>query len=219
MKISCPLPAGLPSIATLVDNCPFKLDQVIRAAFQRNQFGVPTFTAAKPITALASWAELIALPETDSKRIVISPIFAGLTIPPSEAKYEGGGDNSTPFGQEQYTGEDAIKVAYQYRNLHPDVVSTLRKLSQYSIPVLGVFALTTFLITKNGQIVAVRVRKDGDVQVAEYTGVAIYNYRVGSRGSEGLNASDIIPAGFGLTAEWDEDIALITPDFNALTAL
>jgi hypothetical protein len=219
MKISCPLPAGLPSLADVIDNCPFKIDQVIRAAFQRNQFGQPTFTAAKPITALASWAALIALPETDSKRIVVTPIFAGLTIPPSEGKFEGGGDNSTPFGEEQYTGENAVKVNYQYRNLHPDIVESLRAISQYSIPVLGVFGLGVFLFTKNGQIVAVRVRREGDVVVGEYTTVPVSNYRVASRGSEGLGASDLIPAGFGLTAEWDQGISLITPDFNPLTEL
>lgn len=215
MIFDCPVPNVLPAIPA--NDCPFKIDQIVRAAFQLRQLGVEPFiatgTSATPITKKASWATYVAA--TDETKIVFTPIFAALTIPQSEAKEEGGNDNSTAFGIPEYVGENTVKVESEYKNIAPAVVAALRKLVQQSIPQTGSYRLTVYLFTKNGQILCVETTQ---ANVAKHSGNPLFNLRFSSRGSEGFNASDKVKQGWYFPSDWDEKVTLITPeDFNPLT--
>lgn len=204
-----PAPPSLPAAAA----CPFKFDQILRSAWQRAQ-ATPPFTQAAPITAKASWVALMA--NATAKKIVVSPMFAGFVIPGSEPKENGGNDNSTPFGIPSYGGEGAVKVDYIYSNQSPAMIAGIRKFSQESIPLLGSYALTNYWFNLNGDIVC-NVPKGAGTD--EYAGIPIYNQRVGTTSSEGLNADNKNAAGFYLPPYWDESIAMIPAselDFNPL---
>lgn len=211
MVFSCPVPDVLPEIPA--NDCPFKIDQIIRAAFQLRQIGAEPFTPTDPITKKASWAKLVAAP--DATKIVFTPIFAGLVIPRSEAKEEGGNDNSTAFGIPEYVGEQTVKITATLKNIGPKVVAALRKLVEQSIPQTGAYRLTVYLFTKNGQILCI---EHTQANVVKHTGNPLFNLRFSSRGSEGFNASDTVEMGWYFPADWDEQVNLITPeDFNPLT--
>jgi len=214
MTFTCP-PASSLTALPAADACPTKFDQILRSAFQRAQSAPPfDATAGKKITEKAAWLALMGV--STAAKIVVSPIFANLVIPGSEAKENGGNDNSTPFGIPQYGGENPVKVEYVFTNLSPAQIVGIRKFSQESIPLLGSFALTNYFFTKNGDIVANKPKGYG---VDEYAGLPIYNHRLGSISSEGLNADNKNAAGFYLPAYWDETVEVITADkldFNPL---
>lgn len=215
MIFDCPRSAAMPSLP-LADACQFKFDQIIGAAFQRAQpLATPSFTTAAPITELDSWVALMAA--VGATKIVVSPTFAGLVIPPSEATETGGNDNTTKFGIPEYGGEGAVKVDYIYTGLSPLMIAGIRKFSQESIPLLGTYALTVYLFTKDGAII---YNKRKGAAVGSADGLPIYNYRLSSIGSEGLNAGNKNNAGFYLPPYWDETVAMVTPtDWNPLIDL
>jgi hypothetical protein len=211
MVFDCPVPNVLPEIPA--NDCPFKIDQIVRAAFQLRQLDGEPFSPTNAITKKASWATLVSA--TDETKIVFTPIFASLTIPQSEGKEEGGNDNSTAFGIPEYVGENSVKVESEYKNIAPAVVAALRKLVQQSIPQTGSYRLTVFLFTKNGQILCIETK---EAAVTKHSGNPLFNLRFSSRGSEGFNASDKVKQGWYFPSDWDEKVALITPeDFNPLT--
>jgi hypothetical protein len=205
MTFQCPPAPALSPIAAAAA-CPTKFDQILRSAFQRAQ-KTPPFTAAAPITDKASWIALMAL--NTAAKIVVSPLFAGMVIPPSEPKETGGNDNTTAFGIPSYGGENPVKVDYIYTNLSPAQIVGLRKFSQESIPLLGSFALTNYWFNKNGDIIA---NQPKGYAADEYAGVPIYNHRLSTIGSEGLNADNKNNAGFYLPEAWDETVVMITAD-------
>lgn len=208
MDIPCPKPAALTAIPA--QDCPFKFDQILRLKFQRNTPDAP-FTTTNPITTKAAWDALIAA--VDSDKIVLSPIVMGVEIPQSEAQTEGGNDNSTPFGMEVYLGEGAITVTGQMRNLKPEVKAALKKLSAESDASLGVAQLRVFMVNKNKQIIHEKGQAVGDAW-----GIPIYNFRVSSMGSTGLNSDNITQFSFTLQPDWDENLEMSAPtDFNPLT--
>lgn len=217
MQFVCPPAASLTALPA-ADACASKFDQILRSAFQRSQ-ATPPFTAVvgKKITEKAAWLALMA--KSDGTKIVVSPIFAGMVFPPSEGKENGGNDNSTPHGIPSYGGENPVKVAYVYTNLSPAQIVGLRTFSQESIPLLGSFSLTNYWFTRNGDIIA---NKPKTYAADEYAGAPIYNHRLSTIGSEGLNADNKNNADFYLPAYWDETIVIIpasTLDFNPLTDL
>ncbi len=207
------MPEALPDIPA--PDCSFNLDQFIRMAYQRKQLVEPFREGGlggNSIRKKAAW--LTFTTATDATKIVFSPFFANMVIPQSEGKTDGGNDNSTPFGVEDYVGEQPVKVEYEYRKQHPTVIEALRKFIQESIPTVGLYALTIYLFNKNGQILCIETDNAG---VTKHNGLPIFNNRISSRGSQGLNAPDINKAGFSFPAEWDAQVTLITPDdFNPL---
>lgn len=209
MVFDCPLPAAL-SVVPAADSCPTKIDQIVRCAFMRIRPGQAPAFALAAMKTKAAW--VTALAETGDKKIVVSPIFSNLTIPASEGQTEGGNDNSTPFGTPDYLGETAVTVPLQFRNLSFIVEKALRKFSQESRPTVGAYSLGLFLFTKNGQILCAKT-----TATVGNNPLAILNWRVGTRGTEGFNKNDIVPASFTLAPYWSEDAELVTPtDFNPL---
>ena len=210
MKFICPPPVALTPMPAQ-NPCAVKLDQIVRLGLQRLRPGQdPAFTTAS-IKLKASW--VAAMAAAGNAKLVVTPIFAGLVIPSSEGIFEGGNDNSTPFGIRDYIGETSVDVALQWRNLATAIVKVLRSYTQESFATVGAFSLGVFLFTKNGQIGCVTVEGVAD----GINPIAITNWRVGTRGSEGYNKNDIIPGGFSLPELWDESLVLIDPtDFNPL---
>lgn len=207
----CPKPAALTPIPA--QDCKFKFDQILRFGFQRNTDEAPFHTDAttpNPIEAKASWDLLTAA--VDDTKIILSPIAMGVEIPSSEGQYEGGNDNSTPFGLQMYLGEGGITVIGQHRNLAPAVYTALQHLSYESDASLGVANLRIWLINKNGEL----IHETGDAE-GDAWGIPVYNYRIGSPGSTGFNSDNIIPFSFGLQPDWADKLKITKPSFQILS--
>lgn len=202
MEIICPPPAALASIPA--QNCPFRMDQQVRMAFGRR--AVPAFATEAAIKLLATWTPLIAA--TDNTKVVLSPLFAGMVIPGSEGIFVGGGDNTTFNGIREYQGENFVTVTGTFKNMSPAVKDALDLLSQESLASsVGVSNLEIILFNKDGYA----AHRNLDF-------IPIYNFRVGSRGSEGLNANDIHTFSFDLLPNWEKGLTMTKLSFDPLTA-
>lgn len=212
MILNCPLPEALTEIPQ--PSCPFKLDQIVRMAFQRRQpSATPPFATLAELQAIAKWNTYKAA--TDSTKMVFSPIFAGMVIPPSEGLTTGGNDNSTFNGIPDYNGEGSVTVTGVMKNLPPATKRALDALSQESLAgVTGATNLTVFLFNKDGYSF-----QENPAAGTTYRGIPIYNFRISSVGSEGLNAPNIHNFSFGVPANWADYLTSVKPTFDPLTEL
>jgi hypothetical protein len=211
MTLDCPLPAALTAIPQ--PTCPFKMDQIVRLAFQRRQpIGTPAFTTLVLAQTLAEWTDYKAA--VDSTKVVMSPIFTGFVIPNSEALTTGGGDNSTFNGIREYNGEGAVTVTGVFKNLPPASKNALELLSQESLASsVGVSNLTVFMWNRSGYGFA--NNPSGTI----YQGIPVYNFRVSTRGTEGFNAPDTVAFSFDLPGDWDAELVSFLPGFDPLTEI
>ena len=200
----CPLPDEIPDIAK--PECPFRIDQMVAMIVQRRQAAAP-FANADALKSLANWATFFLA--NDLTKAVITPIITSWTFPPSERLIQGGNDNSTFNGIPEYNGEGSVTATGMMKNLEPTVAKALRGLSPFGLAsAIGVSELTVYFVNKNGQIFHNALK-----------GFPVYNFAIGTRGSEGFNASDMTPITIDLPPYWDEDMASVTPDFNPLIEL
>lgn len=203
MDCVCPKPAALTALT--LDTCPTKFDQIQRVAIQRA--GTP-FEDGTDIITLASWTTLKAA--ADSTKIVVTPFIGNFVIPPSEGLFSGGNDNTTLNGIPDYNGEGSVRATFDLKNLSATLAENLRKLSCESLASNGVSVLVAYFINKNGKIIANGL-----------TGFPIYNFRVPSLGSAGLNAPNLYPSSFDLAPGWDSGFVIYDPTsvWNPLTSL
>lgn len=203
--ITCPLPAALTTIPA--SSCPVKFDQVVKMAFQRS--GQTSFADLTALQTLATWTPLLAA--VNSTKVIVTPYFASLSFPPSEAQEEGGNDNTTVNGIPVYKGEGFVQITGVFEGLTKAQYQALKKLTQESFNLSGGTNLTVFFFNRFGQILH-------DMNGAEPRGFALYNFRMATVGSEGYNANNKYNFSMQLSGEWDDNATLTQPtDFSALT--
>lgn len=211
MILICPLPAALTAITQ--PTCPFRFDQLVRIAFQRRQaVAAPPFATLADIQTLGDWTDYKAA--VDSTKVVMSPIFAGCVIPPSEALTVGGNDNSTFNGIREYNGEGSVTATGVFKNLPSASKRDLDLLSQESLASsVGVSNLTAYFINRSGYFFA------RNPSTTVYFGVPIFNFRVSDVGSEGFNAPNVNNFSFDLQAGWADRLLSVLPTFDPLTEI
>jgi hypothetical protein len=195
----CPLPSALPTVGN--STCAFDIDQVIRLAFQMPQDSAP-FADATAIATQSNWTSLLSA--VDATKMLVSPFTVDVTIPASEGAFEGGDDNSTVDGLPLYKGENTVTVEGMFKSVAPSVLKQLKELSCFSLSQVGSSKLTVFLLTGKNEVVS----------MDDFKGITINNFRIGSRGSEGYRASDMISFSFNMTGYWDDTIDKTTLNFN-----
>lgn len=201
---TCVRPVALTPISK--PGCPFKFDQIVRMLLYRGTADQPFATEAE-IKALATWTPLLVA--GDDNRIIVTPLFAGLTIPASEGIYEGGNDNSTIDGVEVYKGETAPRATGgTFRNLTPTVKKEMALLSAESDPSLGADGLRAIFVNRFGKLIL----------STGFEGIPVYSFRIGSTGSEGFGADNINTFEFSFPSGWDENVIMVEPSFNPRTA-
>ncbi len=215
---ACPKAASLTAISS--PTCSFKMEQVVRLSLVRYSETVYFDSDAgtpNPITALASWTAAKA--ETDDNKHIISPLFSNLVIPSSEALEEGGNDNTTVNGIPVYLGEGVVQVTGFFRNLEPTLKDELNELvCESDASATGTPQLGAYFVNRAGNI----FHKTESALPNDPLPVGIYNFRLGTRGTEGFAKDDIIPFSFYLDADWDDSLAVTKRtalDFNPLTQL
>ena len=217
MILDCPLPDELTAIPQ--PTCPFKLDQIVRAAFQRRQpSDDPAFPTLADFQDLAEWTAFKAA--TDDTKIVVSPIFSGLVIPQSEALTTGGNDNSTFNGIREYNGEGSVTIAGQFKNLPPASKRAMELLSQESLAgATGISNLCICMFNREGYSFPENPVTALGVATTIYKFIPIYNFRISTLGSEGFNAPNINGFSFDVAEGWDRYLVSVKPAFDALTEI
>jgi hypothetical protein len=201
MLLACPKPAAIPTIAGL--DCEVKFDQIVRIAFQRRDQA--SFANLAALQAVATWTPLLAA-AADTK-IQFSPLLNSMVIPSSEEQVQGGNDNTTVNGIEEYLGEGFVKVTGRFQGLTAAIAQSLRGYTVESVASAGITDLVAYFFDRNGRIIHNNLK-----------GFDIYNFRIGSVGSEGFNAKNNYPFSFALAPEWDAAATITgTLDFNPLT--
>lgn len=216
MILNCPLPDSLTDIPQ--PSCPFKFDQMVRLFFQRRQpSDTPTFATLEDLQDVTVWEDLKAA--GDDTKITCSPIFAGMTFPQSEALVTGGNDNTTFSGIRDYNGEGSVTVLGTFKNLAPATKRVLDTLAQESLAgTTGISNLTVYFANKNGYIFCNNPLADG-VATTTYFGVPVFNFRISSPGSEGLNAPNTNGFSFDMASNWADYLASVLPNFDPLADL
>ena len=210
---ACPPPSAISAIPAAI--CPFKFDQVVKIWFQRKQ-ATPNFDlVTNLIESEASWTPLFAA--SDDTKVTVSPFISGLTFPMSESIEVGGGDNSSVFGLPEYQGEGNIVVEGMLKNVEPARLKILDEYVCESLATQGSTNLTAYFLNRFGQIIH-----------NNQQGFPIYNFRVSSLGSEGLNSNNTHAIRFNLVNDaaidedaeaWDRDSLIAIPEatFKPLT--
>lgn len=196
----CPAPSALGAIPAT--SCPFRMDQIVKLAFQRKQSAAP-FANEAALQTQSNWTTLLAA--SDATKIIVSPFTNNVVVPPSEALTEGGNDNTTIGGVTRLMGGGNIVVTGEIRNISNSAWEALRKLSSESAITAGFTNLTAFFFNKDGKIIH-----------NSLSGFEIYNWFIADRGSEGFNKDDVCPFRFEMKYGWSKDLAISTPTFNVL---
>ena len=215
MIVNCPLPASLSAIPAVT--CPFRFDQLVRVALQRRQAAAPFATLVAAQT-LASWTTFLGA--NDATKVVTSPIFVNPVLPQSEPLTAGGNDNSTFAGIRDYNGEGSVTFTAQLKNLPPAVKRAIDLLTQESLAsAVGISNLTAYLINKDGYVFAKNPVDGAGASTTEYWGIPVYNFRISSPGTAGLNSANINNISFDLPADWADYLVSIKPAFDPLVAI
>lgn len=205
MNCVCPQPTTITDIPDF--NCPFKLKQIQRIAFQirGDSFDTDAETAPTDIKVLADWQAKIAA--TDATKIAVSPKIGGNpVITAGDAITEGGNDNSTFNGVAINNGSGPSTFSVDFFNITPEIEKAMKTL-------LCRTDLAAYLILEGGLL---GVKKVDDT---EYQPFPIDNLFFSDRANNGFAGNDVNTLTFNLTPGWSSDLAIVQPEFNAVLDL
>jgi hypothetical protein len=184
-----------------------RFNQLVRAGFQ--VYGTPFSSQAN--FALASvWTGLIAA--TDATKMLISPPFSNSKLMPSKPIMTNPDSNNSYRGEPVYFGEGTAEFTAAFNDVDAAVIDAFfTVVSPLSMNNLGSLA---------NSLVWYPCNNDGDLfSTPTWGGLPALAVAPRSRGSEGLNTSDITGFSLYLPPNWDGGSTLPTPTpFNPLTA-
>ncbi|TPG66078.1 hypothetical protein [Hymenobacter nivis] len=205
---SCTRSASLAAIAKVL--CAVHFDQIAALALQRTQ-ATPSFATEAEIKTLAAWTPLLTA--AGNTKVVKTPEFADFTVPGSEPQFEGQNTNATIGGLGYFAGLNAVQPKGNFYGLPSDVRTQLSLLQDESAPGLDP-GLTAYFLLTDGRIVYSKDPTTGNIG-----GIPITNFYVGSLDLGGLRALNKNGFGFSLAGDWDKNIQVVQPSFNARQAL
>ena len=206
----CPAAAAIPTIPNVT--CPENFGQIQKVAFQRLNKADGTknsFTSTAAITALASWAALLAA--ADGSKIVVSPYINAPADSGGDARMTSGG-NDDLGGIPQVLGGNPVQFDGQMRSVPQSVIKTMKELMcEAQAGNLGVF-----LFDENGKIEAIQ---DATTPTTYYP-IPIRALFIGSKIHGNFDAKDMNAIQWQYPDNYSDNLAIVTPaDFNPLTDL
>ncbi len=153
-----------------------------------------------------------------SSGLIYTPQFGqGAIFPGSERNETGRDSNESIAGVGILQGNNTVTATAQFHGLDYSTIETLRTYTQPSA-----FSRTRLLAYF---IVEGRTSTEGRVMAAVsdagvYSGIEIFNWRVGSKDLQGFNTKDMSNVDFVLKGNWDDNVALVEGlDFNPIDKL
>ena len=201
MSIICP--AITPITSVVAQNCPEIWDQVQVIAFQER--GDTSFSAVGDLQALAIWTTLLAAVDSTKVQagLVYNPIFNA-----SEELTVGGNDNTTQDGIPDSNGEGFTALTWEFRNLLAENKRAMLDWRPHSIASVTDTNLVAFFFARGNKLIYNTV--DG----SEFTGFPVYNLRISSVSTQGLNSQNIYLSGVSVGENWDNYFATTQVAFN-----
>lgn len=175
-----------------------RFNQVVRLALQIQG---NNFATQADLMLKANWDTLIAA--TDATRVILSPPFSGTKISPSKPLQTNPDTNNTYRGLPVYFGEGTAEFSATFLDVDASVLDAF-------FSVVSPFTMSNGL----GDNVAVGYWSNNDGQIFStptWGGLPCINFSDRTRGSDGLNSSDMVPFSFYLTPNWDGGDTLPTP--------
>lgn len=208
----CPLDAALTE-ATGVD-CETVTGQIVGLAFQLRS-GASVFANEAAIQAEANWNAFAAA--SGASKIVYTPTLAqGLVIPGSERNETGRDSNESIGGVGILNGSNTVTVTGMFKGLDYAAIEALRAYTAYSLG--SRTRLRAYFILETPDPTAGRVM--ASTNGTTYSGIEIYNWRVGSKNLQGFNSQDMTPFDFVLKGDWDSTATVVDGmDFNPIDNL
>lgn len=204
---SCTRPAALTAITKF--DCALHFGQIVALLIQRAQ-ATPSFATEAELQTLAKWTPLLTAP--DGTKVILTPEFGGFTIPGSEPQYTGENSNDSIDGLGEFTGFNSVKPTGKFYGIPSAIKADLGKLVAESAAGLNP-GTTVFPITGDGRIIY-----DLDDQ-GLIRGIPFVNFYVGSLASAGFNAKNENAFGLTFVGDWDKNVQITKPTFNARLAL
>lgn len=199
----CPAGASIPSVPNA--NCPQDFGQIQKIIFQRiftSGTNKNTMTKANAVT-LATWTALFSA--DDGTKVIITPYVEAPTADGGDAITFGGG-NDTIGGVTKVIGTNPTNMTFALRQIVQSIAKGLKAL-------MCELNLGVYFINGDGQIMGKEVSKDN------FGPIPIQTLFVGDLKLNGLETPDENALSFSLPANWSDDVAIITPEFNPLTDL
>jgi len=186
LAICCPQPTAIASAVTVLNPCPEEIGQIQKMVFWRVGNTIASVaTAIIPTT----WTTLLVA--TGDTKAIASPFMGAVTIPPSEAREFGGG-NETRYGAPRRKGGGSVPVTANMYAYDQDVIANLKKLRCEPLEVL--------FINEANQI----IYSDTDT----FSGFPIIpgTFFVSDKGFGGLDDSDYNTITFNLQPGWSDSL-------------
>lgn len=206
----CPAAAAISTIPAVT--CPENFGQIQKVAFQRLKKADGTknsFTNAAAITALASWAALLAA--ADGSKIVVSPYINAPADSGGDARRTGGG-NDDLGGIPEVLGGNPVQFDGSLRSIPQSVIKAMKELMcEANVGNLGVF-----LFDENGKIEAIQDQTTANT----YYPIPIRSLFIGSKIHGNFDAKDSNAISWMYPDNYSDNLVIVAPtDFNPLTDL
>ncbi|MGF7219080.1 hypothetical protein GGR92_005260 [Spirosoma lacussanchae] len=193
---TCPLPTALTTIPATA--CPVNFGQIVRALLIRRSAGA-LFTFTAGVSSIATEATLTAvLADTDSGKGVLTPLFAGLTLPQLDPILEGENDNSTTFGVGYVAGGNVARVQLMFDSISTETADAMQLLHGEALQVVFFNQYGQAILKSNGK------------------GFDIFNQVLGDVTSEGLNRINKTPFSFTLPFGWSKGYKVVNLPYDVL---
>lgn len=205
----CPAAAAIPDVPNVA--CAESFGQIQKVAFMRLRGAsgaLNSFLQSKPITALANWETHLAA--TDGSKIVVSPFIYSPADGGGDARMTSGG-NDDLGGVPDVLGSNPVTFSANMRGIPQAVAKALKQLQcEANAGNLGVF-----LFDENGNIEAIQ----DETSATTHYPIPIRALFVGDKIHGNYDAKDSNPISWQYAPNYSDNIKIIKPDFNPLTAL
>ena len=218
MSITCQCPAAtaIPDVPNM--GCAQSFGQIQKVAFTRlrgatgtlNGFVVSGSSGSQTgqIEKLASWETKLAA--TDGTKIVVSPFLYSPADSGGDVRMTGGG-NDDLGGIPDVLGANPVQFAANMRSIPQAIAKALKQLEcEANAGNLGVF-----LFDENGNIEAIQ----DETTTTTYYPIPIRALFIGDKIHGNYDAKDSNPISWYYTENYSDNLTIVKPEFNPLTAL
>lgn len=209
----CPAAAAIPDVPNM--GCAQSFGQIQKAAFirlrgvagARNGFVLSDGQTGQ-IEKLASWEAKLSA--TDGTKMVVTPFLYSPADSGGDVRMTGGG-NDDLGGIPDVLGANPVQFAANMRSIPQKIAKALKQLEcEANAGNLGVF-----LFDENGAIEAIQ----DETTSTTYYPIPIRALFVGDKIHGNYDAKDSNPISWYYTENYSDNLTIVTPEFNPLTAL
>ena len=214
MSITCQCPAAtaIPDVPNM--GCAQSFGQIQKVAFTRLRGATGTLNgfivneSKGQIEKLESWETKLSA--TDGTKIVVSPFLYSPADSGGDVRMTGGG-NDDLGGIPDVLGANPVQFAANMRSIPQEIAKSLKQLEcEANAGNLGVF-----LFDENGNIEAIQ----DETTPTTYYPIPIRALFIGDKIHGNYDAKDSNPISWYYTENYSDNLIIVKPEFNPLTAL